>query len=349
MALCQSLPGPASSQFLFEVGRRRAGLAGALLAAACFTLPSASLMLALAMHLNAQAMLEHAGIIHGFKLAAVGVVAQALLAMSPRLCPDGPRTLLACASCAAALWWRQAWTQPLIILAAGVLGLLSASAPTLISPASTTANTPAPPLRQSLRSAWLLLVFAAFFLFPKLLPALSAWPLAERLSALYQSGALVFGGGHVVLPLLERRVVDPGWVSNDQFLAGYAAAQTLPGPLFAFGAYLGVLIGPPDRPITSALAGLVALFLPGWLLIAALGPAWAWLKHRYGMRRVLAAVNAAVVGLLAAALYDPLAITSVHTWVDAAIALGAFAALAWKRLPPVVVVAACGVLGWYRG
>ncbi|MBI1191340.1 MAG: chromate efflux transporter [Tepidisphaera sp.] len=345
VALCQFLPGPASSQFIFELGRRRAGWAGALLAAFCFTAPSAAIMITLAVGVGANPSLAHAGFVHGFKLAAVGAVAQALWSMSRRLCPDWPRVLLALAAGVLVLWRSEAWAQPAIIAGAGLVGLAAPGLSDAPEPPPTSGLSEPPDSARRTTTFLLLVAFGAMLVLPGLVSQQLGWPMGERFEAIYRSGALVFGGGHVVLPMLERRIVDPGWISQDTFLAGYGAAQAVPGPLFSFGAFLGATIAPGMHPVLGGVLGLIAIFLPGWLLIGAAGPLWASLSACRVMRRAVVSVNAAVVGLLGAALYNPLATTSLHSPADAAIALAAFGALLSKRVPPVVVVIACGLLG----
>ncbi|MFA6044011.1 MAG: chromate efflux transporter [Phycisphaerales bacterium] len=344
VALCQFLPGPASSQFVFAAGLMRAGLPGGILAAFCFSAPSIAIMLAFAMGVTNSTTLAHAGFVHGFKLAAVGVVAHAVLTMWRTLCPDLIRTAFALAACGAAIFAPAAWWQPVIIALAGLLGLA------LLRPASPKAEQvdllPQPHQLRRTYGAISLSLFAVLFTLPHLLDSTRVEHHVVVFNAFYRSGALVFGGGHVVLPLLHERIVNPGWVNDDQFLAGYGMAQAIPGPLFCFAAHLGAVIYPAS-PITGGIAGTLAIFLPGWLLIAGVLPFWASLKQSVRLQRILTGFNASVVGILLAALYRPLCTSTVHAAPDVAVTLTAFAVLALTRVPPIVVIALCGVAGQY--
>jgi chromate transporter len=337
VALCQFLPGPASSQVVFALGMRRAGLAGALLASVCFTLPSAAMMIALAFGVARVGDLARAGWLHGLKLAAVAVVAQAVRDMGAKLCPDRARISLAVVAAAALLAWPSAVTQ-LAVMALGALagwGLYRDRVPEATAP-------DAPP-GAHLAAVGALLTFVALLVaLPVLARVTGARDLA-LVDSFYRAGALVFGGGHVVLPLLRAEVVPRGWLTEDQFLAGYGAAQAIPGPLFAFSAYLGAAMRP-----TSALRGAlgaVAIFLPAWLLVGGAMPFWQRLRRRSAVQAALAGANAAVVGVLLAALYTPVFTEAVRGPRDLLVALLAFALLtAWKA-PPWGVVLGCAVVG----
>ena len=340
VALCQFLPGPASSQVGMALGLSRAGYGGALAAWAGFTLPSAALLILFALGLSSQGQLLPAGALHGLKVVAVAVVAQALWGMGRSLCPDVPRiTFMAAAACAALLL-PGAWVQ------VGIIGVAALAGMALLRPAPAAPEQAMPTaITRRAGSAWLALFFALLIGLPLLAAAVPSQPLA-LLDAFYRAGALVFGGGHVVLPLLQAEVVPPGWVGHDSFLAGYGAAQAVPGPLFTFAAFLGAAMTTAPSGWAGGLLCLAAIFLPSFLLVAGALPFWERLRQHAPAQ---AAVNAAVVGLLLAALYDPVWTAAIHTPKDFALALIALVALmAWK-LPPWGVVLATGVAGWLLG
>ncbi len=345
VALCQFLPGPASSQVGMALGLMRAGWAGCLAAWAGFTLPSTAALIALALGLNRWPHLADASWLHGLKLVAVAVVAHAVLGMWRNLCKGWQRQLLALASAAALLLWPSSGVQWLVMAVGALLGWrflqVAASAPH-------THNPPLAPISQ--RTGWqLLLLFAA--LLALVLPAIAHhWPgvATQAFAAFFEAGALVFGGGHVVLPLLQAAVVPPGWVTDAQFLTGYAAAQAVPGPLFTLAAYLGALL-----PLPAPWAGwgggvlmLAAIFLPAFLLVAGALPWWQQLRQQAGVQRALAGINAAVVGVLLAAFVNPVWTSAIHRASDLLIAAAAFAALQWLRAPPVLVVAGTALAAW---
>jgi chromate transporter len=334
LALCQFLPGPASSQLGFCLGLLRAGWTGALAAFVAFTLPSALLLVGFARLLPYLGQPYGRGAVHGLKLVAVAVVAQGVLAMARRLTPDAPRALIA-AGAAVLTLAAGPLAPPLVVVAAGAaLGLgLCRDAATL--PAATAQ------VAYGVRTGALLLGVCAALLLAALAADAYAPPLARVAAAFYRAGALVFGGGHVVLPLLQQAVVAPGWVRADDFLAGYGAAQAVPGPLFSLAAYLGArLTGAPDGALGAAVC-LLAIFLPGLLLAAGALPFWRRLAGHARAMRAVAGVNAAVVGLLGAALYDPLWTSAVHTLADFAVALAGFVLLAATRLSVLLVLVAC--------
>jgi chromate transporter len=333
VALCQMLPGPASSQVGLLVGLRRAGWPGALAAWAGFTLPSAFAMFAFALCARQIDSPAFRTILHGLQLVAVAVVAQAVWSMARTLCPDTRRTALALAAACLMLVEGGARTQ-IAALAAGALGgiLLCRNLPALPTP---------PPM--PLRPLTGVIALAAFLL---LAAASLAWPLQPHsLPALagifYQAGALVFGGGHVVLPLLRDALVPAGWLPNTIFLAGYGAAQAVPGPLFTFAAYLGAILAPPGSQFVWSATALAFIYLPGILVALAGLPLWTWVARHNAAKAALAGVNAAVVGLLGAALYDPVWTSAIHSARDVAIALTAFLLLDRWRLPPFAIVAFC--------
>jgi chromate transporter len=337
VALSQLLPGPASSQVGILVGTRRAGMAGGIAAWLGFTLPSAIVMVLVAL-VARNADLASAGWVDGLKIAAVAIVAQAVYLMARALTPDWPRRLVAVLAGVVALTWATPFAQVAIIAAGALIGRL-VLAPPIVAP---TGAEPSPISRRV--GVLCLAAFVALLVGLPLLTRIGGQPVA-LFEAFYRSGALVFGGGHVVLPLLHATVVDPGWVSNDQFLAGYGAAQAVPGPLFSFSAYLGALSGPPPNGVTGAAIALVGIFLPSFLLIFGALPFWDRLRGSTGVRRALTGTNAAVVGILVAALYTPVWTSAITAPVDVGIAAVALAMLLTGRVPPLVVVAVCAAAG----
>lgn len=341
VALCQFLPGPASSQVVFALGMHRARLFGALIASACFTLPSALLMIGCAYGVAAVGDLSHAGWLHGLKLAAVAVVAQAVWGMGKTLCPDRTRRALSILAAASVLALPGAAAQLGAIAFGGAIGWWRLR--DTISPNAA----PAQPggARARLFGAAALAIFAALLaLLPALAKATGSFPIA-LFDSFYRSGSLVFGGGHVVLPLLRAEVVPPGWLTDDEFLAGYAAAQALPGPMFAFSAYLGAAVGSGPASWTRGLWCLFAIFLPAWLLVGGALPFWHRLRAKPWAQAVLAGANAAVVGVLLAALYDPVFTGSVHGTRDAVLALVAFGALEFGKAPAWLIVLGMALAG----
>ncbi len=336
VALCQFLPGPASSQTGFAVGLTRAGYLGGLAAWVGFTLPSAAAMTLFAYGEGALKGPVGDGLMHGLKLVAVAIVAQAVMGMAQTLCPDRPRATIAVLSLILTVLAPAGWTQIAVILFGALAGFLFCRQGADIAVADARA-----PVSRRMGIVFASLYFA--------LLALSFAPVGASRAALaaafYRSGALVFGGGHVVLPLLHAAVVDPGWVSDSAFLAGYGAAQAVPGPLFTFAAYLGAVANiPPGGAVGAALA-LVAIFAPGLLLMMAALVFWPDVRRRGNARAAMAGVNAAVVGLLASALYNPLWTSAVRGPTDFAVAAAGFVALIVWRAPPLLVVVATGAAG----
>ncbi len=348
VALAQSLPGPASSQVGFALGLRRAGWMGGLAAWAGFTLPSALLMLAFALaHTRITGKLG-LGAVHGLQLVAVAVVAQAILAMRKKLAPDALR--MALALLAAAMVYFSGQTV-LAIAAGALLGALLPQKMQSVQPPLPASAELTPSLAAGLSRRAGLAAGAVFCALLLLLPIAASFSRAHTAgqsiavaNAFFRSGALVFGGGHVVLPLLERAVVARGWVDQADFLSGYGAAQAVPGPLFTFAAYLGAVIRPTPSPVAFATLALAALFLPGLLLIAALLPFWNGLRRQRWMQSCLAGVNAAVVGILLAAFLRPVWSSAVHSPFDLVLALAALALLVRYKLPPWVVVVSVAAL-----
>ena len=338
VALCQFLPGPASSQVGIVVGTVRAGLGGGVAAWLGFTLPSAIALTLFAYGMDAFDV-ANTGWLQGLKIVAVAVVAQAVWGMSRTLAPDRPRATIAVVAAIGALTWPTVWVQVLIILAAGLIGWrlfrvedqnearqpLSAGIPRWLAVTS------------------LIIFFGLLAALPLLRQVEPAHWLA-LIDSFFRSGSLVFGGGHVVLPLLQSEVVPPGWVTKEQFIAGYGAAQAVPGPLFTFSAYLGAVMGPAPRGVAGAGLALAAIFLPSFLLVVGVLPFWDTLRTRPAFQSALRGVNAAVVGLLLAALYNPVWTSAINSPAEFALAAAALALLVLWKFPPwlVVVLSAAG-------
>ncbi|MDU9391281.1 chromate efflux transporter [Pseudomonas sp. zfem002] len=339
VALCQFLPGPASSQVGMAIGLSRGGYLGALAAWSGFTLPSALFLTLCALGIANYPQALPSGLLHGLKIVAVAVVAQAVWAMSRMLCPDLPRTVLMLLCTALTLLLPMAWSAPLLILLAGLVGALALRAP----PGGAGESLPvALPRRHG--TVWLGLFAILLLGLPVLDSALDS-PLLAQVDAFYRAGSLVFGGGHVVLPLLQAEVVQPGWIDPDTFLAGYGMAQAVPGPLFTFAAFLGASMQIGASGWSGAALCLLALFAPSFLLIAGALPFWVRLRQQVRIRSALMGVNAAVVGLLLAALCDPLWSSAILRPADAALALVAFLALHILRTPSWLVVLAGALAG----
>ena len=332
VGLCQFLPGPASSQVGFAIGVMRAGYTGGLAAWAGFTLPSATALVLFAYGAGALSGTTGTGLLHGLKLVAVAIVGQAVWGMARSLCPDWQRASIAAAAGLTILLSASSVAQIAVIALGAIAGLwLCRSAP----PPST--GHIALPVSRTVG----LVALSAFFLLLAGLPILRGLGASQGITlfeAFYRSGALVFGGGHVVLPLLREAFVSPGWVSDDAFLAGYGAAQAVPGPLFTFAAYLGAIVRPPPHGLAGAALGLIGIFLPGLLILMGALPFWDSFRKRAGAQAVMRGVHAAVVGLLGATLYSPVWTSSVKTPGDFALALVGFVLLTVWRAPPLLVV-----------
>jgi chromate transporter len=341
VALCQFLPGPASSQVGIAIGLLRGGYAGALAAWIGFTLPSAVAMVLFGYGVGALGNAAGSGWLHGLKVAAVAVVAQAVLGMARTLAPDRARATLAVVAAIIALGAPSSWGQIGAIALGGIVGAVLLRGGDEIAPAAL-------PLHVSRAlGALLLAVFFALLIGLPLLAAATPSQALKEFDAFYRAGSLVFGGGHVVLPLLQASVVPPGWVDNDAFLAGYGAAQAVPGPLFTFAAYLGTVMGPPPNGWIGASICLIAIFLPSFLLVIGALPFWDQLRRRPVAQASLRGVNAAVVGLLLAALYQPVWTVGITDAADFALAVAAFLLLFMWQTPPWLVVilsAAAGAL-----
>lgn len=337
VALCQFLPGPASSQVGFALGLLRGGMSGALLAWAAFTLPSVLLLLLFAYSAATFGGPLGQGLLHGLKLVAVAVVAQAVWGMARNLCPDRERAGIAVGAVMLVVFLPTTFGQISAIALGGLLGLWRCRG----------IQTPTGgqlPLKLSATTARRALIgfFVLLLALPPLTLALDSQALG-LFEAFYRAGALVFGGGHVVLPMLESSMVETGRISADSFLAGYAMAQAVPGPLFTFAAYLGALVQPGILGVVLALTGI---FLPGFLLLVGILPHWDALRRKSLAQAAMAGANAAVVGVLAAALYDPVWTSSIVSAPDFALALAGFVLLTLWQLSPwklVVLGAGAGV------
>jgi chromate transporter len=333
VALCQFLPGPASSQTGFSIGLMRGGYLGGLAAWTAFTLPSAIALLLFAYGAGQLSGPIGTGLLHGLKLVAVAIVAQAVWGMARSLCPDRERASIATVAAVIVLFSASPIAQIGAILIGALAGLWlcrdalpPAAAGHISMPVSRTAGF-------VFLSAFAILLLAAL-----LLTGRTSLPGFDVFAAFYRSGALVFGGGHVVLPLLREAFVTPGWVSDDSFLAGYGAAQAVPGPVFTFAAYLGAVLKTEPNGVAGAVVGTVGIFLPGLLILIGTLPFWDAFRMRMGAQAVMRGVNAAVVGLLGAALYNPIWTASVEGPPDVALALIGFVLLVAWRAPSFVVV-----------
>lgn len=332
VALCQFLPGPASSQVGFGLGLMRAGPIGALAAWTGFTLPSAILMTAFAFGATKLSGPLATGLVHGLKLVAVAVVAQAVLGMARTLTPDARRAGIALLAIMAVTFAAAAIGQIAAIGLGAVMGLALCKG---ISDTELTDQF----FGVSRCMGFLALATFLVLLFGgPLLAVVTSNTAVVHFNAFYRSGALVFGGGHVVLPLLKEAVVDPGWISQDSFLSGYGAAQAIPGPLFTFAAYLGAAARQPPNGLVGAALGLVGIFLPGLLALLAALPFWSELRTRPAAQAMMRGANAAVVGILAAALYNPVWTSAILDHADFAIALTGLTLLTAFRCPPIMVV-----------
>ena len=333
VALCHMLPGPSSSQTGFAIGIHRAGLAGGVAAWLGFTLPSALIMIAIGIGVTRLGDFALAGWLQGLKLAAIAIVANALYGMARQLCPDRARAAIAAGAALGATLLPGVTGQIGMIAAGGVIALIA------FRPTTGVTSELSVPLTR-MHGAIALALFAGGMLAIGL-----PWGGADPLwGVLYRSGALVFGGGHVVLPLLEAGLVAPGLMDGEHFLAGYGAAQAVPGPIFTFGGYLGAQLV-PDQALAAGLLAIVVIFAPGLLLVAGLLPFWKALSGYSRVQQALLGINAAVVGLLAAVLWDPLLTVGISNAADLVIATTALAAITLGRAPAYAVVAGCAIAG----
>jgi chromate transporter len=342
VALCQFMPGPASSQTGMAIGLLRAGPLGMLAAWVGFTLPSALVMTLFGYGIGAIGDVAHAGWLRGLKLVAVAVVAQAVWGMARSLAPDRPRATVAVAACLMALGVPSSLGQVAAILMGGLAGVAVLPRPAAASepPAALGVRVSSP------LAAGLLVLFAVLLLGLPWMTRASGSHTVALVNGFYQAGSLVFGGGHVVLPLLQASVVPPGWVGQDTFLAGYGATQAVPGPIFTFAAFLGTVEGPAPNGWIGAALATVSIFASSFLLVGGLLPFWDTLRQRDGVRAALRGVNAAVVGVLLAALFTPIWTGAVYTSSDFGLALVAFLLLTLWSAPPWLVVILGALAGW---
>ncbi len=338
IALCQFLPGPASSQVGIGIGVSQAGIRGALAAWTGFTLPSAAALILFAYGVTAWSdAVAQAGWLHGLKVVAVAVVAQAIWGMARTMCPDRPRGTAAILAAVLMLAWPSSWGQIAVILLGGLFGLLFLKTD-MISDRTTLHI----PLGRGIAIASIVLFSALLIGFP-VIDALVQNHTVALIDRFYRTGSLVFGGGHVVLPLLQAATVSPGWVSKDLFLAGYGAAQAVPGPLFTFSAYLGAVMQPGPSGWLGGLICLAAIFLPSFLLMLGILPFWEKLRSVKAVRSALMGVNAVVVGLLLAVFYDTVWTSGILSSKDFILGLFAFGLLSLWKVPPWLVVAAAAL------
>jgi chromate transporter len=338
VALCQFLPGPASSQVSIAIGVARARLLGGVAAWIGFTLPSALALIAFALGIGAFASSADSGWLHGLKIVAVAVVAQAVWGMARSLCPDRERATIAILASIVTLAWPTAVGQLSSIALAGLVGLAIFPGTTSASPSHMRF-----PIGKKLGiAAWI--VFFTLLVGLPFLRQIQPSHALEVFDSFFRVGSLVFGGGHVVLPLLQTEVVGPGWVTNEQFVAGYGATQAVPGPLFTFAAYLGAVMAAEPNGWTGAMLALVAIFLPSFLLIAGALPFWDLLRSMPAFQSALKGINAAVIGLLLTALYKPVWTSAIYSPADFGLGLVAFGLLLFWKCPPwlVVVLTAIG-------
>ncbi len=340
VALCQFLPGPASSQVGIALGFSRAGYSGALAAWTGFTLPSAIVLIVFAMGITSAGSSFSEGALQGLKIVAVAVVTQAVWGMARSLCTDAKRiTIMMLATCAVLLM-PSVWSQIGVIIVAGLAGVM------LFKPAQLAPNDPLPiQITRRTGAFWLTLFFIILIVLPVAAEALPNQTLAI-IDAFYRAGSLVFGGGHVVLPLLQTEVVPTGWIDEQVFLAGYGATQAMPGPLFTFAAFLGASMSSAPSGWLGGMIALIAIFIPSFLLVVGALPFWEQLRQNLRTQAALGGINASVVGLLLAALYQPVWTSAILSPQDFGLALVAFVALMFWKLPPWLVVAAGGLAGW---
>jgi chromate transporter len=339
VALCQFLPGPASSQVGIAIGISRAHLLGGVAAWLGFTLPSALALVAFAFGISAFADAADTGWLHGLKIVAVAVVAQAVWGMARSLCPDRERATIAILASTVTLTWPSAIGQLSSIAIAGLIGLVLFWEEKISS-----AHSPMrfPIGKKTGLGAWT--IFFSLLIGLPLIRQMASSHALDVFDSFFRVGSLVFGGGHVVLPLLQTEVVGPGWVTNEQFVAGYGATQAVPGPLFTFSAYLGAVMGPEPNGWTGACLALVAIFLPSFLLVTGALPFWDMLRSVPSFQSALKGINASVVGLLLTALYEPVWVSAIQTPADFGLGLVAFGLLMFWKSPPwlVVVLTAIG-------
>lgn len=339
VALCQFLPGPASSQVGIAVGLNRSGILGAVAAWLGFTIPSAVGLVLFAIGVAKFGDGLGTGWLHGLKVVAVAVVAQALLGMGRTLCPDARRASFAVAAMTIALSFPSALAQVAVVVCGGIMGRL------LLHKTTDLPHVLISPRLSRVTGAIALLLFVGLLIVLPLVAKVTQVPALQQFETFYRAGSMVFGGGHVVLPLLQAEVVPQGWVSNDAFLAGYGAAQAVPGPLFTFSAYLGAISSVEPSGWIGAGLCLVAIFLPAFLLIIGVLPFWERLRGYQTMQSAMLGVNASVVGLLLAAFYDPVWTSAIRSGSDFALAACALLLLVFWKVAPWLVVVLCAITG----
>ncbi|MCW7461379.1 chromate efflux transporter [Leptospira limi] len=333
VALCQFLPGPASSQVGMAIGHSRAGILGAILSWIGFTLPSFLILVLFGLGLGTIDVSNHKHWLHGLKVVAVAVVAQAILGMGKKLCPDKERLTIAIITCVILLLYSSAVLQISLLIFSGLFGVY------FLKSNETLPHEPIQTGKKLIGFLFLSLFFIFLFLFP-LLRNVSNTTEVQYLDSFYRAGALVFGGGHVVLPLLQAEVVPTGWVSNDLFMAGYGLSNAIPGPLFAFSGYLGAVSSISPNGWYGAIICLVAAFLPSFLLIVGALPFWEQLRENLWIRKVMLGINASVVGILLAAFYNPVWTSAVYAPKDFALVVVGFLLLEFWKFPSWLVVIA---------
>jgi chromate transporter len=331
VALCQFLPGPASSQVGMAIGLSRGGIFGAVLSWIGFTLPSALILIFFGLGITHLDLKDHQHWLHGLKVVAVAVVAQAILGMGKKLCPDKERITIALISSFIVLNFNSAYIQILVLICAGLVGFLYLKS---------TTDLPHDPIHQGRKSvgAIFIAVFLGLFVILPLLRAVFPNQTLHLFDSFYRAGALVFGGGHVVLALLKAEVVPSGWVTNDLFMAGYGVANAIPGPLFAFSSYLGAVSAVPPNGVMGGIISLMATFLPSFLLIIGVIPFWEKLRSLSKIRQSMMGLNAGVVGILLAAFYNPVWTSAIFSLKDLALACVCFILLEYWRRPSWAVV-----------
>lgn len=340
LALCHFLPGPSSSQVGLGLGISQAGYAGAFAAWLGFTMPSALILMLIAFGISANRDIIPSTVLHGLAIVAVAVIAQAVWGMTRSLCPDRPRITIMVAVTCYLLLFPSTWGQSIAILVAAILGVF------IFKPDANEQDTPLnTAIKRNHGVVWLSLFFILLFALPVLAKLFPSQALM-LFDAFYRAGSLVFGGGHVILPLLQAETVPNGLVSPEAFLAGYGATQAMPGPLFTFAAFLGASMSTPYGAFVTGMICLLAIFLPSFLLVVGALPFWESLRHHRIIRAALMGVNAAVVGLLLAALYSHAWVDAIRSTKDFALALVALIALMTWKLPPWLVVIAGGVIAW---
>ncbi|TGK85887.1 chromate efflux transporter [Leptospira bourretii] len=340
VALCQFLPGPASSQVGMAIGLSRAGIFGAILSWIGFTLPSAIILIFFGLGITTMDVTTHNHWLHGLKVVAVAVVAQAILGMGKKLCPDKERISIAIITSVILLFLNSAFLQVAILFFSGIFGIF------FLKSASDLPHEPFHKGNKTIGSVFIFLFFGLLIFFP-FLRELYQNQTINLFDSFYRAGALVFGGGHVVLPLLQAEVVPSGWVSNDLFLAGYGISNAIPGPLFAFSSYLGAVSSVEPNGWEGAIICLVAAFLPSFLLVVGVLPFWEKLRKNPNIRKSMLGINASVVGILLAALYQPVWTNAIFSGKDFALAITGFLFLEFWKLPSWIVVIATVLISFF--